>query len=75
MLLDRAAGTLHNFFLQTERYTEDAAAHSTVLEGVEDKSQPQTEPYAERQVQTPQANTDPQTTGEGQLFTSSMEIR
>ena len=63
MQLDTAAATLHYFFLQAEMYTEDAVGHNTALE---DKSQPQREPYAERQVQTPQANTEPQTTGEGQ---------
>ena len=60
--LNSAAATLHYFFLQAEMYTEDAVNHNTALE---DKSQPQREPYAERQVQTIQANTDPQTTREG----------
>ena len=65
--LDRAAVTLHNFFLQAEMHTEDAVTHSTVLEGMKDKSQPQTETCAERQVQTTQTNREPQTT-EGQLL-------
>lgn len=67
MQLDRAAVTLHNFFLQAEMHTEDAVTHSTVLEGMKDKSQPQTETCAERQVQTTQTNREPQTT-EGQLL-------
>ena len=42
-------------------YIEDAVTDSTVLE---DKSQPQTEPCAERQVQS---DRETQTTEEGQL--------
>ena len=42
---------------------EDAATHSTVLEGTEDKSQPQTE--TEKQVQTTQTERE---TTEGQLL-------
>ena len=63
------------YFLQTgicEMYTED---DNTVLKEMEDKSQLQTEPCVERQVQTTQTNREPQTPEEGQLFTSSMEIR
>ena len=62
MQLYRAAVTLH--ILQAEMYIEDAVTHSTVLEG---KSQPQTEPCAERQLQTTQSNRETQTTEEGQL--------
>ena len=68
MQQDRTAVALHNFFLQFEMYIEDAVTHNTVLEGMEDSSQTQTEMCAERQVQTTQTNTDPQTTDEGQLL-------
>ena len=63
------------YFLQNGMYAEAAVVHNTVLEGMEGKSQPQTATCAERQVQTTQTNTEQQTTEEGQLFTSSMEIR
>ena len=49
-------------------YIEDAVTHSTVLEGMEDESQTQTETCAERQVQTTQTNTDAQITEEGKLL-------
>ena len=45
-------------------YIEDAVTDSTVLKG---KSQLQTEPCAERQVQTTQSDRETQTTEEGQL--------
>ena len=62
------------YLLQTcEMYTED---DNTVLKEMQDKSQLQTEPCVERQlqttqtqVQTTQTNQEPQTPGEGQLFT------
>ena len=50
-------------FLQTEIYIEDGVTHNTVQEGMEDKSQPQTE--TGRKVRT---NREAQTTGEGQLL-------
>ena len=59
------------FFVQTdtcEMYTEDAVTHNTVLKEMDDKSQLQTEPCAERQVQTNQICREPHTTGEGQLL-------
>ena len=45
-------------------YTEDAVAHNTVLKEMEDKSQLQAEPCAERQ----ETNKELHTTGEGQLL-------
>lgn len=49
-------------------YIEDAVTDSTVLEGMEGKSQPQTEICAERQVQTTLTNRETQTTHKGQLL-------
>ena len=49
-------------------YTEGAVAHNTVVKEMEDKSQLQTEPCAERQAQTTQTNRELHTTGEGQLL-------